>query len=123
MIPGHLTDLRFCCASKMWTASEVREPNAYRDCSNRLLDDSRPSCSNRAPPDDHHAFHEDAKPGDLSFQLPIRWRSSSNQFVTTMNRSDSETLDASRSSQIHEYFQSFLPNCESQDQTTGFRHC
>ncbi len=33
---------------------------------------------------DHHAFHEDAKPGDLSLQLlPIRWRSSSNQFMTT----------------------------------------
>ena len=33
--------------------------------------------------DDHHAFHEDAKPGDLSLQLlPIRWRSSSNQLVT-----------------------------------------
>ena len=36
--------------------------------------------------DDHHAFHEDAKPGDLSLQLPIRWRSSSNQFTTRMNR-------------------------------------
>ena len=32
--------------------------------------------------DDHHAFHEDAKPGDLSFQLSTRSRSSSNQFVT-----------------------------------------
>ncbi len=32
--------------------------------------------------DDHHAFHEDAKPGDLAGQLPIRWRSSSNQLVT-----------------------------------------
>ena len=29
--------LRFCCASKMLTASEAREPNAYRDSSNRLL--------------------------------------------------------------------------------------
>ena len=36
---------------------------------------------------DHHAFHEDAKPGDLSLQLPIRWRSSSNQFTTRRNRS------------------------------------
>ena len=33
-------------------------------------------------PHDHHAFHEDAKPGDLSLQFPIRWRSSSNQLVT-----------------------------------------
>ncbi len=73
--------------------------------------------------DDHHASHEDAKPGDLSLQLPSRSRSSVNQFSTRMNRSDSETLDASRSSQIHEYFQSCLPSCESQDQTTGFRHC
>jgi len=29
--------LRFCCAAKMVIASEAREPNAYRDCSNRLL--------------------------------------------------------------------------------------
>ena len=28
---------RFCCASKMVTASEAREPDAHRDCSNRLL--------------------------------------------------------------------------------------
>ncbi len=35
--------------------------------------------------DDHHAFHEDAKPGDRSLQFPIRWRSSSNQLVTTMS--------------------------------------
>ena len=28
---------RFCCASKMGTASEAREPDAYRDSSNRLL--------------------------------------------------------------------------------------
>ncbi len=34
--------------------------------------------------DDHHAFHEDAKPGDLSLQFPIRSRSSSNQFTTTI---------------------------------------
>ena len=32
--------------------------------------------------DDHHAFHEDAKPGDLGLQLPIRWRSSSKKFWT-----------------------------------------
>jgi len=37
--------------------------------------------------DDHHAFHEDAKPGDLSLQLPTRSSSSSNQLVTRMNRS------------------------------------
>ncbi len=29
--------MRFCCASKMWTVSEAREPEAYRDSSNRLL--------------------------------------------------------------------------------------
>ena len=34
---------------------------------------------------DHHAFHEDAKPGDLSLQFPIRWRSSSKQFRTTIS--------------------------------------
>ena len=33
----HRTSLRFCCASKMWTASEAREPDAYREGSNRLL--------------------------------------------------------------------------------------
>ena len=31
------TDLRFCCASNVVTASEAREPDAYRDCINRLL--------------------------------------------------------------------------------------
>ena len=35
--------------------------------------------------DDHHAFHEDAKPGDLSLQLPIRWRSSSKKFWIRIN--------------------------------------
>ena len=32
-----LTDLRFCCAANVVTASEAREPDAYRDSSNRLL--------------------------------------------------------------------------------------
>ena len=35
---GCLTDLRFCCAANVVTASEAREPDVYRDCSNRLLD-------------------------------------------------------------------------------------
>ncbi len=30
--------------------------------------------------DDHHAFHEDAKPGDLTGQLGTRRFNSSNQF-------------------------------------------
>ncbi len=34
----HRTDLRFCCASKMRTASEAREGEGFRDCSNRLLE-------------------------------------------------------------------------------------
>ena len=34
--------------------------------------------------DDHHTFHEDAKPGDLGLQFPIRPRSSVNQLVTMM---------------------------------------
>ncbi len=34
----HLTDLRFCCAANVVTASVARELAAYRDCSNRLLD-------------------------------------------------------------------------------------
>ena len=29
--------MRFCCAANVVTASEAREPDAYRDCSNRLL--------------------------------------------------------------------------------------
>ena len=37
MLQRFLTDLRFCCAIKMPTASEARDPDAYRDCSNRLL--------------------------------------------------------------------------------------
>jgi len=32
-----LTSLRFCCAANVVTASEAREPDAYRDSSNRLL--------------------------------------------------------------------------------------
>ena len=41
---------------------------------------------------DHHAFHEDAKPRNLSFQFGTRrWRSSSNQLVTTMNLSGAES--------------------------------
>ncbi len=32
-----ITDLRFCCAANVVTASEAREPDAYRDSSNRLL--------------------------------------------------------------------------------------
>ena len=34
---SHLTDLRFCCAANVVTASEGRESDAYRDSSNRLL--------------------------------------------------------------------------------------
>ncbi len=34
----YLTDMRFCCAANVVTASEARDPDAYRDCSNRLLD-------------------------------------------------------------------------------------
>ncbi len=33
----HRTDLRFCCAANVVTASEAREPDVYRDSSNRLL--------------------------------------------------------------------------------------
>ncbi len=33
----YLTDLRFCCAANVVTASEARDPDVYRDCSNRLL--------------------------------------------------------------------------------------
>ncbi len=33
----HRTSLRFCCAANVVTASEAREPDVYRDCSNRLL--------------------------------------------------------------------------------------
>ncbi len=32
-----LTSLRFCCAANVVTASEARDPDGYRDCSNRLL--------------------------------------------------------------------------------------
>ena len=31
----HRTNLRFCCASNLPTASEARDPDGYRDCSNR----------------------------------------------------------------------------------------
>ncbi len=35
---------------------------------------------------DRHAFHEDAKPGDLTRQLGTRSFNSSNQLVTRMSR-------------------------------------
>ena len=63
----------------MVTASEAREPDALRDGSNRLSGGPRPSCSHRAPPDDHHAFQEDAKPGELGLQFPpISWAAANN---------------------------------------------
>ena len=36
-----LSDLRFCCATNVVTASEAREPDVYRDSSNRLLGGTR----------------------------------------------------------------------------------
>ena len=33
----HRTSLRFCCAANVVTASEAREPDGCRDCSNRLV--------------------------------------------------------------------------------------
>ncbi len=38
LLSFHLTSLRFCCAANVVTASVAREPDVYRDCSNRLLD-------------------------------------------------------------------------------------
>ena len=35
---GRLTDLRFCCAANVVTASEAREVDGCRDGSNRLLE-------------------------------------------------------------------------------------
>ncbi len=35
---GRITSLRFCCAANVVTAGVAREPDGYRDCSNRLLD-------------------------------------------------------------------------------------
>ena len=45
-----LTSLRFYCAANVVTASVAREPDAYRDSSNRLLGglDSYSKC-NKAP--------------------------------------------------------------------------
>ena len=40
---------RFWCASKMVTASGVREPDAYRDGSNRLLDSAAPEIPHTRP--------------------------------------------------------------------------
>ena len=40
---SYITDLRFCCAANVVTASEAREPVVYRDCSNRLLESPEPS--------------------------------------------------------------------------------
>ena len=41
-----IADLRFCCAANVVTSSEAREPDAYRDSSNRWLGSVR-----RAPRD------------------------------------------------------------------------
>ncbi len=48
-----LTSLRFCCAANVVTASEAREPDAYRDCSNRLLGGATAADTCRAS-DRHH---------------------------------------------------------------------
>ncbi len=48
--------------------------------------------------DDHHAFHQDAEPGDLGLQLlPIRSRSSVNQLRTITIRPGSEASSAGAS--------------------------
>ena len=47
--------------------------------------------------DDHHAFHEDAKPGDRAGQLGTRALSSSNQLVTMKMRSSTPDLPRSLS--------------------------
>ena len=39
---SHRTSLRFCCAANVVTAGVAREPDAYRDCSNRLLGGTSP---------------------------------------------------------------------------------
>ena len=44
-----LTDWRFCCATKMPNASEAREPSAYRDSSNRLLESERSATARGLP--------------------------------------------------------------------------
>ncbi len=46
---------------------------------------------------DHHAFHEDAKPGDLSLQLGTRRFNSSNQFWTRMSSASDSTSSFSSS--------------------------
>ncbi len=57
-------------------------------CTSKLiLSGPRPSCSHRATADDHHAFHEDAKPGDLTAQFPTRSFNSSKKFWTSRSRS------------------------------------
>ncbi len=43
----HLTSLRFYCAANVVTASEAREPDAYRVSSNRLLDGAAKTCDPR----------------------------------------------------------------------------
>ncbi len=43
--------------------------------------------------DDHHAFHEDAKPGDLTGQIGTRRSNSSKQLVTRINRESSVSAD------------------------------
>ena len=45
-----ITDLRFWCAANVVTASEAREPDAYRDSSNRLLGDWRAYDAEATPP-------------------------------------------------------------------------
>jgi len=37
-VEHRLTSLRLCCAANVVTASEAREVEGYRDCSNRLLE-------------------------------------------------------------------------------------
>ncbi len=45
--------------------------------------------------DDHHAFHEDAKPGDLAGQFGTRSLSSSNQFTTSITSGGALSVSSS----------------------------
>ena len=60
-------------AARSWAAPlhfELRRSAPERQGVRGFCPYSTTTCRTVSLPDDHHAFHEDAKPGDLSLQLP-----------------------------------------------------
>ena len=83
-----MTSLRFCCAANVVTVSVAREPDVYRDCSNRSL--------GRAHRNVNRETHDSAQPGGVSgyvFERDIQqYTRDQNQHPYDVRRMDSPLL-------------------------------